>query len=129
MHKYSSIRLILTYSNFIDDERNKESDDEYDHFEDLENPQTAGDEGTSVLTDEQLREKNAEEKSKNKTKIDSKKDDAEEEEEQQNDDIAKLKAEIIEQKKTRLENLEGGLKYTGFQQVCNLGQRNCHLFL
>ena len=68
------------------------------------------------MTDEQLREKNAQEKVNKKTELYKGKE-GDDEEEEQLDDLSKLKADLIEKKKGRLETLEGGLKFTGFRQV------------
>lgn len=95
-------------------------EEEFDGFEDLEKAQAEApsdsEEITEALTDEQLREKNAQEKVNKKTELYKGKE-GDDEEEEQLDDLSKLKADLIEKKKGRLETLEGGLKFTGFRQV------------
>ena len=93
-------------------------DEEYDDFEDLEDSKGSYEE--TELTDEQLREKNAEEKENNQAKMKNKEENNDDEDEAQVDDLAKIKSDLLEQKKERMETLEGGLKFTGYQQVSNL---------
>jgi len=87
-------------------------------FEDLENPNNnPTDENEQQLSDEQLRELNAKKKSEHKAETDEAEEKAGDEEENiQIDELGKLKEELIAQKKARLEDLKGGMKFTGFHQ-------------
>ena len=83
----------------------------------MENPNSTVEENERQLTDEQLRELNAQKKTEHKTETDEAAERAGKDEDIQIDELGQLKEELIAKKKARLKDLKVGMKFTGFHQV------------